>query len=358
MFVADKIRTDKKAAWILLLILMSAGTSLAEASENMKDPGFPVYLHTDASFYIDNLEYTNKYQEGITFFGAQTSLYFTVDRPRFDFSLGVFLRREFGDEDDLSMALPLFRFRYKTDYGKFIFGFIDSSNNHGLPEAILSLQYPFVYPVEEGLQILPHYRNFNGDAWINWYLLNTPDHREFFAAGVRLSASWSFFSCMLAGRASHHGGQLYDVGPVTNNVAGVIRATLSETWDALRADFGIFGSFYGSYTDEDLVELQALPSKTGYGGGATVFFAPYGWRLYYEIFFGHNYYCEQGNALYRSNKPLSRFGVLKRFHLYDMIRGRFQVEGIVVDSRLEYNYMLVIDVFFDFFLHRFGGKPG
>lgn len=322
-------------------------------------PGFPVYLHADASFYVNNLEYFNEFDTGKTFFGAETSLYFTVDRPRYDFSLGVFLKRDYGDEDGLSDVLPLFRFRYKTDGCKFILGFIDSRNNHGLPEAMLALQYPFYYPVEEGAQFLARGRHLRADAWINWYLLNTPEHREFFAAGLHTEASWRFVSCELGLRITHHGGQAYNEGLVSNNLSGMLRCTLSEHWDALKADFGLALSAYGSNVlEKGVLAGGGNRSITGYGGEAECFFAPWGWKLYYRVYSGDDLIVEQGDPLYRTNKPLHRFGVRKHFSINNTVRSRLQLEGVVIDGDLDYNYLLVVDVFLDLFLHRFGGKGG
>ena len=280
-----------------------------------------------------------------------------MDRPFWDFSLGVFLKREFGDQDGLSQAWPLFRFRLKTEHARFIFGFLDSSNNHGLPEELVSLQYPFIHPVEEGLQVLAHYGPLKADAWINWYLMNTPDYREFFAAGCRLSGTWQHVSGELAVRMMHHGGQLYESGPLTNNLTAVARVSVFDYWDLLRAKFGVSGSFYGSSVNEMMVYMQLTPTTNGMGGGVECYFAPYGWKLYAEAFFGDNFYSEQGNPLYRTNKPLYRFGLRKSFNYHDILRARFQAEGIMIESNFEYDYLLVIDVFLDFFLHRFGSKP-
>jgi hypothetical protein len=352
-------RTASRAFFILLCLLLPAGGSSASGCEGGTDPGFPVFLHADASFFANNLEYFNGFVEGKTFFGAETSLYFTVDRPSFDFSLGVFLKREFGDEEGLSEVLPLFRFRYKTPWCRFTLGFIDSRNNHGLPEALLAQQYPFYYPVEEGTQFQVFHRNLRADAWINWYLLNTPEYREFLAGGLRASGSWRPFSVELAMRLSHHGGQQYEVGRVTNSLGGMVRAGLSHTWPALDADFGVLLTAYGSadYQEKYFAEEEDR-HLLGYGGEAECFFAPWGWKLYYRVFFGNDFLVEQGDPLYRTEKPLHRFGVRKSLSIHDLVRARLQFEGVVVESELDYNYLVVVDVFLDLFLHRFGGPGG
>jgi hypothetical protein len=138
----------------------------------------------------------------------------------------------------------------------------------------------------------------------------------------------------------------------------MIRCTLSEHWPALNADFGVALSLYGSgdYRKEDLdgAETQKV---LGYGGEAECFFAPWGWKLYYRVFAGDDFIVEQGDPLYRTNKPLHRFGLRKTLSIQNLVQARLQLEGVVVESKLDYNYLLVVDVFLDMFLHRFGGKP-
>jgi len=354
-------RASARALLCVLLVAWPAPGlgSAPGAAPPEPDPGFPLLLHADAGFYANNLEYFNPFEDGKTFFGAQTSLYFTVDRPAFDLSLGVFLKREFGDEDALSDVLPLFRFRYKTPWCKLILGFLDSSDNHGLPEALLAQQYPFYYPVEEGAQFLARGRRLRADAWINWYLLNTPEHREFFAAGVHGAGSWRFLSCELGLRITHHGGQEYRNGRVSHDLAGTVRCTLSERWDALDADFGAALSAYGSqWVEKGVLPGGGSQTVAGYGGEAEVFFAPWGWKLYYRLYGGRDLIVEQGDPLYRTGQPMHRFGVRKRLSINHMVRARLQLEGVVIENGFDYNYLVVVDVFLDLFLHRFAGHGG
>ena len=320
---------------------------------NGETNGVPLYLRTDATFYCDNLEYDNAYQVGRTFFGAHASLCLAYVKPHFDLSLGAFVQREFGDEDEISKALPLFRFRYKRPHFQLLAGHLDSGYNHGLPEALLAQEYAFAYPVEEGLQVLARVKNLKADAWINWYLLNTQEHREFFAAGAHAEAVWTHLSVDLGFRMSHHGGQLFDTGPVSDNFSGMLRFVLSDEWPALDAEIGISGTLLGSI---DIPDREMGGTRTeGYGGEGECFLSPKGWKFYYRIFSGHDLLVEQGELIYRTPKPLHRFGLRKTFHLDEQVRARFQVEGLIIDSSLEYNYFLVIDVFLNLFLHRFPG---
>ncbi len=330
----------------LFLVCLAAGVSSpALASES--GPAFPIFGQVDATFFCDNTEYFNSYVTGQTLVGAHTSVYLVYERPSFDFSLGVYLRRDFGDEQEVSDVLPLFRFRCQMSHYRLLAGVIDSSNNHGLPDALLVRQYGLTEPIEEGLQLKAQYKNLSADAWINWYLLNTPEHREFFAAGIVGEATWPLVSTEVGLRVSHHGGQLYSVGPVSDNYSGMLRLTISDDWAAIDGGFGFVGTLLAARAKQD--RSIASNDATGCGADVEVFIAPKGWRIYYGLFVGNNFVVEQGNPLYRTEEAFHRFGLLKVFDIEDLVRVRFQTEGVVVDSKLEYNYSLTIDAFLNFF---------
>ena len=341
------MRVPAVISYLCLACLATAAPAPAETTGS--DAAFPLHVQADASFFCDNTEYHNEYGTGQTLMGAYTSLYLVYERPSFAFSLGCFLRRDFGEEQEVSEALPLFRFSCQRSHYRLLAGVIDSRNNHGLHEAMLVRQYGLIYPVEEGLQILARYKNLSADAWINWYLLNTPEHREFFAGGLYGKATWPLVSAEVGLRVSHHGGQLYEVGPVSDNLSGMVRWTISDTWSTLDAEFGFVGTLLGSL---DVPDRDAADgSVKGFGADLEFFIAPKGWRIYYCLFSGHDFIVEQGNPLYRTEEAFHRFGLRKIMVIEDMVRARFQAEGLVIDSDLEYNYSLIIDVFLNLF-HR------
>ena len=354
--MTNGVRKMGRGFSLTLIVILSccagANPGTARASvPSSPPPGSPVYLEADATFYCDNLEYENPFSVGRTYLGAYTSLALAYVRPAFDLSLGALVQRDFGDEEEVSRALPLFRFRYRTPWFQLLLGRLHSAGNHSLPEPILARQYPYQYPVEEGLQFLAHQDNLKADLWINWYLLNTPEHREFFAAGFHSQAEWSFVSADLGLRVSHHGGQLHEEGPVSDNFSGMFRLLLSFRWPALDADFGASGTLLGSRDQPD--RKHSGQQTRGYGAEGECFFSPGGWKLYYRCFSGEDFFVEQGDPLYRTEKPLHRFGLLKTFQLDNAVRARLQGEGVVIESVLEYNYALVVDVSLDLLLHRF-----
>ncbi|MGW8323481.1 MAG: hypothetical protein ACWGSD_18200, partial [Thermodesulfobacteriota bacterium] len=120
----------------------------------------------------------------------------------------------------------------------------------------------------------------------------------------------------------------------------------------LDSEIGVSGTLLGSVDDPDREGVSDLRTE-GYGGEAEVFFSPKGWKLYYRIFSGCDFHVGQGEPLYRTQKPLHRFGVQKTFFCDERVRARLQAEGIYIDSTLDYNYFLVIDVCLDLLLHRF-----
>jgi len=353
----------RRAGVLFALIALLGGGPASEpcAAQAAAGPTTPpagpsLAAAVDASFYCDNLEYENVYSVGRTYFGAWASLGLVYAGPAFDLSLGALVQRDFGDEEEVSRALPVFRFRYRTPGMQVLFGRLHAGNNHGLPEALLARQYPYRYPVEEGLQFLARHENLQADLWINWYLLNTPAHREFFAAGFYSQASRSFLTADLGLRVSHHGGQLYEVAEVSDNLSGMFRLLLSFSWPALDAEFGASGTLLGSLDEPD--RERSWREKRGYGVEGECFFSPRGWKLYYRCFAGEDFRVEQGDPLYRTEKPLHRFGLLKTFRLAEQVAARLQGEGVVIESALEYNYAFVVDLSLDLLLHRFQAAAG
>jgi len=136
----------------------------------------------------------------------------------------------------------------------------------------------------------------------------------------------------------------------------MIRCVLSKQWSFLDSEIGVSGTLLGSIDNPDR-DVSAERTE-GYGGEAEIFFSPKGWRFYYRIFSGCDFLVEQGEPLYRTDKPLHRFGLRKTFFWDERVRAHFQTEGVLVDSSLDYNYFLVIDVFLDLLLHRFPDSGG
>lgn len=298
-------------------------------------------VSVDTTFYYDNTEYFNRYRAGATLLGAHASASLMYEQPSFDLSLGAFWQRDFGDDSEVSKALPLYRLRYKGRHIRFITGFIEPRNNHGLPDALLVRQYSLLYPVEEGMQLLANHRNLRIDVWTNWFLVNTAAHREFLAAGLHVRAHVSHLTGFLGFRVTHHGGQLFDSGPVTDSLGGMIGCTAATDLPALDTQIGASVTLLGSHDNP----AQPLPDGSlGYGIEAEAFIVPLGWRFYYRVFSGWNLRVEQGNPMYRTEKPFHRFGVRKHFPIGSEVWGRMQLEGVVLDSRLEYSYFLVLDV--------------
>jgi hypothetical protein len=286
----------------------------------------------------------------MTFVGVYSSLYFSYQRPDFDLSLGVLWQRDFGDEDEVSDAFALYRFRYRGDHFNLWAGSIDARGNHRLPDALVAEQYPILYPVEEGLQLLARTRNLEADVWVNWYLQNTPDHREFFAGGLYVQAGRTPFTAALGFRVTHHGGQLFSSGPVADNLSGMLRCTVTGTPCLLDTELGVTATLLGALDDPDRDGVDR--KQEGYGVEGEVFVVPKGWRFYYSIFSGHAFRVEQGNPMYRTEKPFHRFGIRKTLALAPPIALRLKLEGAYIEADMEYSYSLFIDIALDILLKR------
>ena len=84
----------------------------------------------------------------------------------------------------------------------------------------------------------------------------------------------------------------------------MLRWTLSDDWAAIDGGFGFVGTLLGSAVNQD----RSLESDNVEG-----------------------------------------FGLLKVFVIEDLVRLRLQTEGVMIDSKLEYNYSLTIDAFLNLF---------
>jgi hypothetical protein len=330
-----KLRVCIELGFLLALVLVCSKANAGDLA--------PIHIGIQTDFYADNTEYSNRFRKGETLFGAYSLVYLSYCHPRFDLSLGGFYKRDYGDEKGVTDALPLFRFRYLHDWFTYTAGFLDSSNNHGLPDAILIEQYPFIYPVEEGMQFKARYGDLVADVWVNWYLRDTTNHREFFAAGFNTTFCRDIFVLELGGRVSHHGGQIYDTGLVSDSFAGLM--SIGCNGRAASTDLGLALTAMG---DIDRPERPSNRNRTeGYGVQGEAFVSPWGWKLYYQIFSGNCFRVEQGDPIYQTEKALHRFGICHEFRLENFVTASLKAEGVSIESNLDYNYSVVITVFLD-----------
>jgi hypothetical protein len=173
------------------------------------------------SFYGDDTEFGGPYRDGETILGGQLQTYLEIAvNDRTSVLAGVYADRRSGGEKFLDPIDPILSFRYRTGASRFVLGTLITERRHGLLDPLEVSTLELTRPLESGLQWLLATKRVQTDFFLNWQKLNTPDHREVFDYGVVAKAPLGAgFSIEGQAHGLHHGGQLYDVGPVYNNIA-------------------------------------------------------------------------------------------------------------------------------------------
>ena len=85
---------------VLLLLFTGMLYSSPAADIDSADSSSTFLISVDFLSYLNNLEYFNQHREGVLHLGAATSLYATyVPVSALEFSLGLYVRKAFGDEE-------------------------------------------------------------------------------------------------------------------------------------------------------------------------------------------------------------------------------------------------------------------
>jgi hypothetical protein len=318
----------------------------------------PMVWKTDLTFYGDNTEFTGPYREGETILGAQlqTFLELTVS-PKVTVLAGVFADKRSGGEKFLNPVDPILSFRWHDRGRMFILGALETHDRHGLLEPLEVTTLELTRPLENGLQYISRSAGHSFDGFINWQKLNTPQHREVLDYG-------GVFSQKLGGGVSaelqlhgvHHGGQLYDVGPLFNDVA----AGPGLRWQRGTADLAAF--FLTSRTSG----YEGHPERSTTGEGA---YLRLGWKpRARDEFFGiawrgRDFYASEGDFnynslgqspdIYRRNRSYEEVGARHTFDTGSP-RIRFTAELRLhdIEGRATYSYRLLARVPLDVPLRR------
>jgi len=160
----------------LLFFLSISIYSKAQFEADLSDTVFnkteaPKSLAFDfrSSFFLRNNEYFNNLYDGITFLGTNLnpSFHYTF-HPNVSLSLGWYLRL-FNGRDELFINKLWYRLTYRFNSNlKLYMGNILGYDNHHLIEPLLSGDFQYLNPPENGIQFLYQRPKFNGDLWINW----------------------------------------------------------------------------------------------------------------------------------------------------------------------------------------------
>jgi hypothetical protein len=322
-----------------------------------RSPAQEIRWKTDFVFYGDNTEFTHFYRVGETILGAQFKTFLRLDLgPRTSVDAGVFVDHRDGGEKFFDPVKPILSFRYRTDTSLGVLGTLETRDRHGYLEPLEVTTLEFTRPIEYGLQWIESRPRFHADLYLNWQHLNTSTSREIFDYGGVLSGDvtgWAKLEGQVHGL--HHGGQLFDVGPVTNNVVWAAGTRLHRETSVLGEVSLAAFELYSKGKPDPFVNTSTITGRGTYLRGSV---SPA--RLF-ELFAiwwtGRDFITNEGdhnygspgldNTFYRSDRHYQELGAAKKFEIEKRIAFDGEVRLHRIEGRVEYSYRLVVRVPFE-----------
>jgi hypothetical protein len=304
------MRTSPVLASILLLGL--AFPLLAEDPSKSKDS--VLFVSGSALAHVYNSEYDNVYREGEPFFGAHAKArlsFLPFQHTRF--SLGLFIRRDFGDESFLSDIRPLFRAKYERKGFSLVVGeLVRTANRHGLLDALVREESVYVPAVEEGLQVVFDGKVVEEDLWVSYSALNTAKHREHLGTGNATVLDLGPVRFSLMGYIDHYGGQLFAPvdDPVRENLAGAAGLTFRYGLESWLDEVGAEQFFLGSYTNPD---RSTGEHDEGWGSLSRVWVSFFHTMCRFGYYQGRDFVAWEGNPLYMARGPYYNVELSRRW---------------------------------------------
>lgn len=276
-------------------------------------------------FYADNTEhFVAGYPPGETVLGNGLKQYLQFLLPGLQvFRFGVAGEFRYGDAPAISKVRPVCQYRVSHPWGwAFVFGNLElrpfaedvqapGRGRHGLHRAVQAERLEFDRPDEYGFQSLLSAGPLRHDAWVNWNLLNTPSHREWFDAGQHLYLLFPYSRFGVQGYVSHHGGQLHHAGPVGESM--VVGADVALFYRTSHPVFQEAGMSYAFLADRDIPDRGVRSSwSEGSGHMGTVWLKLFRFRLFGEYWLGKGFRAEEGDPVYRTERDYVSLGVDRR----------------------------------------------
>ena len=289
---------------ILITALLLTSTSAENPSDSTQTSSEKkCFLTADMLGYLNNLEYFNNHRKGILYLGAYSNLkisYQPVDRLLF--SLGVFMRKAYGDKNFLTDIRPILRAQYIRGNYSVIIGELESENRHGMLDALIHEQYQFDPAIEEGFQIRYTGKIFHFDIWLSSDLLNTPIHREHLGFGNVMKLHAGPFTFLTMAYWDHYGGQLYapEEDPVRDNVTGSGGIRYTHTIDKRVEELGLEQYIIASATTPN---RKTVSFSKGFGSISRFWVTFLGFETSFLFYQGDNFETWRGNPIYHTNKP-------------------------------------------------------
>lgn len=334
----------------LLLLLLGWGLASSAGAQE-------IHWVSDFVFYGDNTEFTHLYRVGETILGAQFKSYLELETsPHTSVQAGVFGDHRSGSDKFLDPVKPILSFRYHTDTSLGVLGTLQTVNRHGYLEPLEVTTLELTRPMEYGLQWIETRPRFHADVYLNWQQINTASGREIFDYGGVIRGDIARFAT-LEGQIHglHHGGQLFDVGPVTNNVVWGPGLRLHRETSILgETSLSVFELSSKGKPDP----FQDTPTINGHGTYVKGSVSPA--RLF-ELFTiwwaARDFITNEGDhnygspgltpGFYRSHRRYQELALVKKMVIEKKIDFDYELRLHRIDGKIEYSYRLVLRAPFD-----------
>ncbi len=315
---------------------------------------------TDTLFYGDNTEFFTPYRVGETILGAwvKTALEIRTGDST-ELRAGVYANGRSGEGGPHDVK-PILTFRIHTGTMEWRLGTLDPVERRGYLEPLEVTTLELTRPVEYGVEWVARTAGFRADAYLNWQQVNSPSSREIFDYGLLMRGDVaSVLALDLQTHGLHHGGQLYDVGPVTNNVVVAGGARLHGPLPVL-GESALAG--YRLYSTGKQDPYQEGPTIKGGGTYLRGSVAPAGVVDVFLIWWhGHDFITAEGDhnygsvgsdpTYYREDRRYQELGVVKKLVLDSTIEVDLEARLHRIDGTVEYSYRFTTRVPLDFKVH-------
>lgn len=278
---------------------------------------------TTAVLYGDNTEFFTPYRTGETILGGQVTTWLdaAVGR-RTSLRIGLWADRRWGSDEFTDSLKPVLAVRHETRHSLGVIGTLENERRHGLLDPLMVSTRELTTPIEYGLQWRERRGWFQGEAWVNWQRLNTPEQREAFEMGTVLRGDLTDWLAVRAQHLwSHRGGQLFDAGvPVTNNRVTALGAEIHDDLGALGpSSLAAFRIWSAGHLDPDYpADRPEDGAGTWLRAGITPvwdveLFAIHWWGTDFEAAAGDPNYGSPGKELgfYRAERTYTELGMRK-----------------------------------------------
>ena len=274
-------------------------------NENINDSSKLNFSFENTNF-IKNNEYFSDFAEGYTLIG-----YFLKPKINYNphkklkISGGLHIQKYSGIEK-FTKIQPTFSVIFAPSKRfSVIFGELNGTAEHDLPETILDYENYLTNNVENGLQLLFNFKKIKSDIWLDWqqYIFKNSEYPEMFVIGtsnifnlINLSGK-HIFNIKFAGTGTHIGGQIDN--------SGVPVETILNTISGFEYDLNINNKnnikFYSLYhTALDGSPQKKLQYIYGYGILSGIEYNYKNIDLKIEHWFSEYYFTNVGSPLYQS----------------------------------------------------------